>query len=171
MDDYKPKGMAKSTRSMWGWDFGRYDKILMVLDDCRFKASQGDYQALPAYFAALDTLKLNWTSFMQKDDKDKYDSYVKMFNINYSKGVRILNNTKRITKYFALAAFWLKRIDDQLMFIKQFKGLGLPIEFKKTESEKLKMYLLNNASNKAALKAPKKETVNYDPKLFNGARK
>lgn len=162
VEDYKPKGMATSTRNMWGWDFGRYDKILMVIDDCRYRNGIGDYESLPKYYAALDALKMNWTTFMQKADKDKYDGFVKMYNYNYTKAMKILNNTKQVTKYFAFAGFWLKQCDNMLMFIKQFKGLGLPIEFKQTETEKLNRYLLNNNNGKVV----QQEKINFDPSIL-----
>lgn len=140
---YVPKGMAQSTRNMWGWDFGRYDKILMVIDDCRFKIGKGDYTALQDYYSAINTLKLNWTSFMKADEKDKYDLYVKMFNENHEKAKKIYNSTGRLTKFFGFAAFWLMKCDDMIMFTKQFKGFGVPVDFEVNESERVGKYLLN----------------------------
>ena len=142
-----PRKALKSRNNMWSWDFERFSKILIRLDEIRIRVndlSNSDwYSYLEEYKSFLKTLVINWVCFITDKEVDKINDLFEEYSVFYDFGIKNLKKPRVSRRYFIQGLKKLDMIDLKLMRIKQFKGLGLDIEYEISDKTKLRRYLLN----------------------------
>ena len=135
----------KSVYSMGQFDFERFHKILMRLDELAILVGTGEREYISMYYNVLRTLYRSWKPLIydqrkEGDDVWARDDFEKAFRDIKPEIDRIRKNlsigTRFSFRYEILDI--LDEIHSQLMLIKQLIGLGIEVKREFTPKQMLK---------------------------------
>lgn len=139
------RGDFKSVYSMGQYDFERFHKILLRLDEFSIELNSGNYEIISAYYSTLRTLYRSWKPLIHDSRKEGDDVWSRSdFEVAFR---QVKPEVDRIRKnLFSQAKFSFKQetlevldeIHTQLMIIKQLIGLGIEVKKEFTPNQKLK---------------------------------